>query len=143
MACNQRTLITFSVCCQRLINVKLNHFTSDSLVVCYPSGVEIEIKIKKREIKYEILKSITLLSTVEVMGKTELALIGFHFHNYSFCIDGLNNMVYVISFIFVRFYIKYCKMDEKIFLGRGRIDWLGQFQNKTIYNAYNVFSMVL
>lgn len=123
--------------------MKLNHFTSYSLVVCYPSGVEIEIKIKKREIKYEILKSITLLSTVEVMGKTELALIGYHFHNDSFCIDGLNNMVYVISFIFVRFYIKYCKMDETIVLGRGRIYWLGQFKNKTIYNAYNVLSMVL
>lgn len=103
--------------------MKLNHFTSNSLIVCYPSGVE--IKIKKREIKYEILKSITLLSTVEVMGKTELSLIVFH--SYSFCIDGLNNMVYVISFIFVRFYIKYCKMDEKIFLGRGPIYWLGQF----------------
>lgn len=119
--------------------MKLNHFTSYSLVVCYPSGVEIEIKIKKREIKYEILKSITLLSTVEVMGKTELSLIVFH--SYSFCIDGLNNMV--ISFIIVRFDIKYCKMDEKFFLGRGPIYWLGQFQNKTIHNAYNVLSMVL
>lgn len=119
--------------------MKLNHFTSNSLIVCYPSGVKIEIKIKKREIKYEILKSITLLSTVEVMVKTELSLIVFH--SYSFCIDGLNNMV--ISFIFVRFDIKYCKMDEKIFLGRGPIYWLGQFQNKTIYNAYNVLSMVL
>lgn len=85
--------------------MKLNHFTSNFLIVCYPSGVE--IKIKKREIKYEILKSITLLSTVEVMVKTELALIGFHFHNYSFCIDGLNNMV--IGFISLRFYIKYWK----------------------------------
>lgn len=97
--------------------MKLNHFTSNSLEVCYPSGVEIEIKIKKREIKYEILKSIMLLSTVEVMGKTELSLIGFHFHDYSVCINGLNNMV--ISFIFVRFDIKYCKMDEKIFFGSG------------------------
>lgn len=97
--------------------MKLNHFTSNSLEVCYPSGVEIEIKIKKREIKYEILKSIMLLSTDEVMGKTELSLIGFHFHDYSFCINGLNNMV--ISFIFVRFDIKYCKMDEKIFFGSG------------------------
>lgn len=82
-----------------------------------------------------------LLSTAEVMGKTELSLIGFHFHDYSFCIDGLNNMV--ISFIFVRFDIKYCKMDEKIFLGLGPIYLLGQFQNRTIYNAYNVLSMVL
>lgn len=62
------------------------------------------------------------------MGKTELSLIVFH--SYSFCIDGSNNMV--ISFIFVRFDIKYCKMDEKIFWGRGPIYWLGQFQNKTI-----------
>lgn len=105
--------------------MKLNYFILNFLVVCYFFGVENEIKIKKREIKYEIFKLIMFLLIVEVMEKIEFVLIGFYFYNYSFCIDGLNNMVYVISFIFVCFYIKYCKMDEKIFLGRGLIYWLG------------------
>lgn len=61
------------------------------------------------------------LLIVEVMGKIEFFLIVFY--SYSFCIDGLNNMV--ISFIFVCFDIKYCKMDEKIFWGWGLIYWLG------------------